>query len=113
MPQSRQRLSRVLGYLPIAFSGRTKRLLGAVLALPVAWIALGWADHSQFTALIWLFSPGLPIAIHVPVAASGLLDGIAKVAMIALLIDSVYYAALIFGVLSCFSRLASERQRGL
>ncbi len=114
MPHSRQRISRVLGYPPVVLRSRAKRLLGtAVLALPVAWIALGWADHSQFTALIWFLSPGLPIAIHVPVAASGLLNGIAKVAMIALLIDYAYYAALICAGLSWFSRHTSERQSGL
>lgn len=105
MPQDRQRISRVIGYTPVGLSGLTKRLLGtAVLALPVAWIALGWADHSQPSVLIWLLSPGLPLALRVPVAATGFLDGLAKVAMIALLIDFAYYSALIFAALTWISR---------
>lgn len=105
MAQSRQRISRVLAYTPMSLSGRTKRrLVTAVLALLVAWIALGWADHSQLSVLIWLLSPGLPLALHVPVAATGFLDGVAKVAMIALLIDFACYAALICGGLSWMSR---------
>jgi hypothetical protein len=65
---------------------------------------MGWADHSQLSVLIWLLSPGLPLALHVPVAATGFLDGVAKVAMIALLIDFACYAALIYGGLSWMSR---------
>ena len=89
----------------MTISGRTKRLrLTAALALLVAWIALGWADHSQPSVLTWLLSPGLPLALHVHVAATGFLDGLAKVAMIALLIDFAYYSALIFAALSWISR---------
>jgi len=103
--QHRERISRVLGYTPMNLSSRTKRLLGtAVLALPVAWIALGWADHSQIPILIWLLSPGLPIALHIPISGTGFLDRVAKAAMTALLIDFAYYAALIYAALSWFSQ---------
>ena len=103
-------ISRTLGFTPMGLSGRTKRLLGSlVLALLVAWIALGWADHSQLRVLIWFLSPGLPLALHVPVVASGLLEGVAKLAMIALLIDFAYYAALIYATLSWISRLKRMR----
>jgi hypothetical protein len=103
--QHRQRISRVIGYAPVGLSGRTRRLLlTAALAVLVAWIALGWADHSEPSVLIWLLSPGLPLALHVPVAATGFLNGLAKVAMIALLIDFAYYAALIYAGLSWVSQ---------
>jgi hypothetical protein len=98
-------IGRVLGRTPIGFGQRTKRLLGtATLALPMAWIALGWADHAHVAVLIWLFSPGLPLALHVPVPAAGFLDGVAKGGMVALLIDFAYYAALIFAGLKWISR---------
>ena len=104
MAPYKQGIGRVLGSMRKRFSRRTKRLMAtAVLALPVAAGALGWADHSHITPLIWLFSPGLPIALHVSVPASGFLDAVAKVGMLALLIDFAYYTALIFAGLSWIS----------
>ena len=99
MTYCRQRISRVIGYTsPILNRGTKQLLLTAGLAFLAAWVALGWADHSQSSILVWLFSPGLPIVLYMPfhLPASGLLDAVAKAAITAFLIAFVYYALLIY-----------------
>jgi uncharacterized protein (DUF433 family) len=101
MTQAQHELVYVLDNMKKRFSRRTRRLMAdAVLALPVAAAALGWADHSHFAPLIWLFSPGLPLALHVHLSGLGFLDGATKLGMFALLINFAYYVALIFAVSS-------------
>lgn len=118
MSHSSQRISSVLGRPRVArhwqgnapniFSGRTKkRLLGAAaLALPIAWIALGIADHSELTFVTWLYSPGLPLVFDIPQLSFIVirpLAALAVVAMIALAIDFLYYTLLIYAGLLLWS----------
>jgi hypothetical protein len=72
--------------------------------MPVAWITLGIADHSQITILTWVFSPGFLLSIHIPFGPAGFLEVLARVAFTALLINFVYYATLIYAGLTWVSR---------
>jgi hypothetical protein len=111
MRHSRQPLSRVIGYHQGFLTDRSKRVLGiCTVALPVSWIALGVADHSQLNILTWIVSPGLPIVLHFflflfDISFSGWLTGLTIAAFTALLIDFVYYSLLIHAVVLCVRRI--------
>ena len=66
-PQSRQPLSRVLGYKPLKISAGQKRLLYAVtLGVTCALIATGISDSSAVSDLFrYAISPGTALAVRV------------------------------------------------
>lgn len=88
-----------------------KRLVGAVaIAIPVAWFATGWADHSGYipnAPLMWLVSPGLMTLFHLPsyplIRVNGFLTGLAIVGLFAVGVDTLYYSLIAYAVLSLFA----------
>src|SRR2546427_8362813 len=86
-----------------------KRVCAAiVLAIPIAWVATGFADHSGWRwdgLLMCLISPGFPLSVklapRLPIGnPADLLDAIARIGLTTVTINFIYYAAVCYGVLT-------------
>ena len=73
---------------------------------------LGIADHSELGILTWIFSPGLPIVLHLAfqISFSGWLSSLAVAGMTALLIDFVYYAVLVYAGLAWLANRSGQHR---
>lgn len=92
-----------------------KRAVAAlVVAIPVAWIATGFADHSGWSTndlAMCLLAPGLALALNVRLPLghpTSWLGGLAPVAFTALAINLLYYAGVVYSVLTIIFALGKK-----
>ncbi len=89
-----------------------RRIIAALaIALPLAWIITGYADHSGWKPDgigMCLLAPGMALVLKgaVPLGQpSNLLDAVAKAGLTALVANWAYYTGLSYGVLAVRSGL--------
>jgi hypothetical protein len=97
-----------------------KRAIAAIaIAIPGAWIATGFADHSGWSTsgvAMCLIAPGLLFVFNVPLhltLTTGGLNALAIAGLTALGISVVYYFVLCYGVLTIASSLNRPSGSGI
>ena len=116
MAYPRERVSRVLGYQPIRIGAGVKRAIWSfLLAIPFALTATGVSDSVKVSdAVRYVVAPGTMLAVRVVRiepshrGVGSFLDALhwyTTAMSFALLLNEIFYAALIFGVAAMISRL--------
>ena len=119
MAYPREPLSRVIGYQPIRISAGVKRAIwSSLLAIPLAVAATGISDSTAVSdALRYVVAPGTMLAVRVvrvEPSHRGLgvfldaLNSYTTAMSFALLLNAIFYALLIFSVVTIISALKQK-----
>ena len=103
---AREHISDLWGGRPPQPHPRLARfVLSVVCAIPLAFISLAIADNTQTPDIVrLLIAPGYLLGLHAISPNMGFLDSLGRFGKVALTVNTCYYALLLAGILSRWSR---------